>query len=350
MDTRPLISIIVPIYNVEKYLRKCIESILNQTLENIEVILINDGSTDNCGKIIDEYEKQDKRVISIHKENGGQSSARNMGLDIAKGRYIGFIDSDDYIDEYMYESLYNAIENSKADICVCGRESYSEFSQLNYKTELEDELIDFNHSSIQQYVSEKLFYKHTVVVWNKLYKSEIISENNIRFKDVSYVGSEDALFNYEVLLHTKKIKSIDKIGYTQLSRVGSTATTYKYGYMNRTANMIRCMYESSIKFNKETIYKKISPLFLLFFYQWNMSNIKAVKEKDIKFIILEELKDASSNKVFMNCVKELGLSINLIRYMKNMRFRLKGIFLIKTIMILYYLKLYKIALKIILLR
>ena len=133
--------IIVPIYNVEKYLRKCIESILNQTLENIEVILINDGSTDNCGKIIDEYEKQDKRVISIHKENGGQSSARNMGLDIAKGKYIGFIDSDDYIDEYMYESLYNAIENSKADICVCGRESYSEFSQLNYKTELEDELI-----------------------------------------------------------------------------------------------------------------------------------------------------------------------------------------------------------------
>ena len=86
---QPLVSIIVPVYNVEKYLSRCINSIINQTLKNIEIILVNDGSTDNCGKIIDEYAKQDERIVAIHKENGGQSSARNRGLEIAKGKYVG---------------------------------------------------------------------------------------------------------------------------------------------------------------------------------------------------------------------------------------------------------------------
>lgn len=346
MDQKPLVSVIVPVYNVEKYLRKCVDSILSQTLEQIEVILVNDGSTDNSGHIIDEYANKDKRIRVMHKENGGQSSARNMGLDIAKGEYIGFIDSDDSIHNDMYENLYNAIENSKADLCVCGRESYSEDGKSYYKKELEDELIDFESYSLQDYISKTLFYKHTVSGCNKIYKKDIIEKNNIRFKYVSYVGSEDTLFNYEFLLHTSKIKSIDKIGYTQLSRAGSTATTYKYGYMNRTANMIKSMYEYSIKTNTEAIYKDVAPIFLLFFYQWNMSNIKA---KNSKELIEREIKDASSNEMFIKCVKELGFNRNLNKYMNNMGFRLKGIALIKITMALYYLKLYKTTSQIILL-
>ncbi|NHC43502.1 glycosyltransferase [Bacillus sp. MM2020_1] len=117
--SNPKISIIVPIYNVEKYLRKCIDSVLSQTLTNFELILVNDGSPDNCGSICNEYAKRDSRIRVIHKENNGLSSARNAGIKIAKGKYIGFIDSDDYINENMYEILYKNAELYSSDVVVC---------------------------------------------------------------------------------------------------------------------------------------------------------------------------------------------------------------------------------------
>ena len=116
----PKISVIVPVYNVEKYLRKCIESILNQTFREFELILVDDGSTDSSGKICDEYALKDSRIKVIHKENGGASSARNAGLDVAKGEYIGFVDSDDWIEMDMYGELYRLIKENNTDISVCG--------------------------------------------------------------------------------------------------------------------------------------------------------------------------------------------------------------------------------------
>ena len=113
------ISIIVPIYNVEKQLSTCIESILNQTFMNFELILVDDGSPDKCGEICDEYEKKDKRIKVIHKKNGGLSDARNAGLNIATGKYIGFVDSDDIIHPQMYEKLYNCINKYNSDIIQC---------------------------------------------------------------------------------------------------------------------------------------------------------------------------------------------------------------------------------------
>ncbi|MBA1325633.1 glycosyltransferase [Enterococcus faecium] len=109
-------SIIVPVYKVEKYLRKCVDSILAQTFTDFEVILVDDGSPDNSGKICDEYAEKDNRVRVIHKENGGLSSARNAGIDVARGKYLGFVDSDDYIDEDMYEILYENLKIHDADI------------------------------------------------------------------------------------------------------------------------------------------------------------------------------------------------------------------------------------------
>lgn len=346
----PLVSVIVPIYNVEKYLKKCVDSIINQTLTNIEIILVDDGSTDNCGQIIDEYANKDKRVVVIHKENGGQSSARNMGLDVARGKYIGFVDSDDWIDSEMYENLYNFIEKSCSDICVCGRQSYSQDGNLEYKLEIKEELIDFNKIKLSSYVSNKLLYKHTVSTCNKLYKKNIIDNNKIRFEDVGYVGSEDTLFNYNVLFHINKIKCINKIYYNQLSRSGSTARTYKYGYMNRTANLIKCMYEYSVKTGKEDIYNSIAPIFLLFFYQWNMSNIKLSGNGNIELSILNEIKDASENTEFMRCVRMLFLSNKLNKSIKNMGFRVSGVLFIKLTMGLYSLRIYNLTVKTIMLK
>ena len=114
-----LISVIVPIYNVEDYLCRCVDSILTQTYKNIEVILVNDGSTDNCGKICDEYALKDKRVKVIHKKNGGIADARNAGLDICCGDYIGFVDSDDYIAEDIYEVLYDFARTNILDVAIC---------------------------------------------------------------------------------------------------------------------------------------------------------------------------------------------------------------------------------------
>ena len=114
----PRLSIIVPIYNVEKYLSRCIESILNQTFKDFELILVNDGSTDNCKEICEKYKRMDSRIIVANKKNGGLSSARNLGIDISKGDYIGFVDSDDFIDVHMYEILLNTINAYDSDIVI----------------------------------------------------------------------------------------------------------------------------------------------------------------------------------------------------------------------------------------
>lgn len=118
MET-PEISVIVPVYKVEKYLHRCVDSILNQTFTDLEIILVDDGSPDRCGEICDEYARKDSRVRVIHKENGGLSDARNVGIDISRGKYIGFVDSDDYIEKDMYEYLYSIITKESADVAMC---------------------------------------------------------------------------------------------------------------------------------------------------------------------------------------------------------------------------------------
>lgn len=118
------VSIIVPIYNVEKYLDRCMESLLNQTLKDIEIIMVDDGSPDNCPKMCDEYAKKDSRVKVIHKRNAGLGEARNSGLKIISGKFVAFVDSDDFVELDMYEKLYTAAENMKSDTVYCGFSKY----------------------------------------------------------------------------------------------------------------------------------------------------------------------------------------------------------------------------------
>ena len=115
-----LISVIVPIYNVEKYLQKCVDSIINQTYKNLEIILVDDGSPDNCPKMCDDYAEKDSRIKVVHKENGGLSDARNVGMEVATGEYVSFIDSDDYISLDFYETLLETIVDNDSDVVECG--------------------------------------------------------------------------------------------------------------------------------------------------------------------------------------------------------------------------------------
>ena len=167
-----LISIIIPVYKVEKYLEKCIESVLKQTYTNLQIILVDDGSPDNCGKICDEYAKKDPRIEVIHKVNGGLSDARNVGIAKAKGKYIGFVDSDDYIKEDMYEILINLIKEYDADVSICNL-----YDVIDGK-----EYIRNNENGIQEYsrleiLKEVLLDKNIQsYAWNKLYKKELFDE------------------------------------------------------------------------------------------------------------------------------------------------------------------------------
>ena len=149
MFRNSLISVIVPVYNVEKYLPQCLNSIINQTYKNIEVVLVDDGSTDDSGNICEEYKKNDERIIVVHQKNSGLSAARNVGIEISTGEYITFIDSDDYISPDYIENLYSALEQYSADIAICDLKKVSEKVELwdiDYKVEKNFKSILLNNS------------------------------------------------------------------------------------------------------------------------------------------------------------------------------------------------------------
>lgn len=209
----PLISIIVPVYNVENYLRKCLDSIVNQTYKNLEIILIDDGSDDNSDKICDEYATKDNRIVVIHKINGGLSDARNAGLEIAKGEYIGFVDSDDYISEDMYEFLYNlAIEND-LDVAMCASCNVYEDGKVKRPKVFETLFFDKKEKII-----ENLFLNKadglSISVCNKLFKKYVLKN---RYFDINKT-SEDVFYVLKWIENTEKFGRSAAVKYYYVQR------------------------------------------------------------------------------------------------------------------------------------
>lgn len=215
LDTK-LISIIIPVYKVEKYINKCIESVLCQTYQNIEIILVDDGSPDQCPKICDEYAKRDSRIRVIHQKNMGLSAARNSGIDIAKGKYVGFVDSDDYIEPDMYEKLYRAISLANAELAICNYHSVEEDGREKERKSLtmKDEVLSAYEALEKLQGSEWWFY---VTAWNKLYKKELFDK--IRFP----VGkvNEDQFIVHELFYECNVIATISNVLYHYVQRKGS---------------------------------------------------------------------------------------------------------------------------------
>ena len=210
-----LISVIIPAYNVEKYIEKCVDSITNQTYKNLEIILVDDGSTDNTGRLCDCFAKNDQRIKVIHKQNGGLSDARNFGIDIAKGKYILLIDSDDYVDSIIVEFLYNDLKNNNADISTCLAQDFLE----NSKIKLKENGKNFNSVLGTESALENLMYLKNVTVsaWGKLYKKELF--NNIRYpKGKLY---EDLPTTYRLFSNAKIVSMNTKKLYYYLIRKGS---------------------------------------------------------------------------------------------------------------------------------
>ena len=267
----PLISVIVPVYNVEKYLDRCVESIVNQTYTNLEIILVDDGSPDNCPAMCDAWAEKDNRIKVIHKENGGVSSARNTGINAASGDYIAFVDSDDYIDCLMYEKMMNTIQINNSDVVICCINVYGN---------------DWHYPNLYCETSEEImiaFYRYQLYSpINKLISARIIKQKNIRF-DESLRIAEDLKFNYYLFSEASKVQIISDCLYYYVENNESAikdvdenvvlrwkvlgkilaencveSTVGKYAYFS-FANTIMCCFREMIAANSNKLVKEAYP-------------------------------------------------------------------------------------------
>lgn len=221
-----LISVIVPVYKVEKYLDRCVKSIVSQTYKNLEIILVDDGSPDNCPAICDRWEKQDKRIRVVHKINGGLSDARNSGLEVATGDFIAFVDSDDWINEHYVEYLYETLWQTGADLAAC---------DINMVPDGEEEpIVSKKMPSPRVNTPEEALSMlltgqgYRAVAWNKLYKKELL------YGETFEVGKlhEDEFFSYRIYDKCEKLAYVDLPLYNYRQREGSIMTTYSVRHLD----------------------------------------------------------------------------------------------------------------------
>ena len=300
-----LISIVVPVYNVEKYLTRCIESLINQTCNNLEIILVDDGSTDKSGKICDNYSKKDKRIKVIHKKNGGLSDARNTGIDIASGKYIGFIDSDDWILPNMYLKLYNLLIDNSAEISVC---NFIQTSRENMKYNIKHEKIKIlnREEAIKKLSIDKEIMDYA---WNKLYKTEL-------FKNIRYpVGKnmEDKGTTYKLFLKANKIVYTNNIYYMYFYRKDSIVNqvNYKLIYDDITLSVKRYNELKEIYPKMKILDKRLFQLLIRCYYT-------AIKKSDKKIIKLFE-----DNK-YLSAIKNKHFVLDLKTIIKIVIIKMKG--------------------------
>lgn len=336
MNQKDLISVIIPVYNVEKYLKRCIDSVLQQTYKELEIILIDDGSTDNCGLICDEYKVIDERIKVIHKKNGGVSDARNAGLEKCVGNYICFIDSDDYVVNDYIEYLYKILKNNNAEISSCNFEYV-------YETTKNVKIID-EHEKIYKYdrltALRELLYQKNVdnSFWGKLFKKELFE--NIKFP-YGKIYEDFAIF-YKILLKSNLLVYSNLKKYLYLQREKSILSTpfgEKDLYM---ITVSKEMYNEIIKeyptldgaLNSRILnmdfylLRRMNKKYYLKEYQYLVNDIKkrrgiVRKDKEIKLktkiAIYISYINIDSVKIFYNLAKKikiLGISKYLTKYKK----------------------------------
>ena len=300
-----LISVIVPVYNVEKYLGECIESILSQTYENFELILVDDGSPDNSGKICDEYAEKDNRIRVIHKENGGVSSARNTGLDNAKGEYITFVDSDDIIDKQYLELMYKRIVEVDSDMCFCHFDRFDANEYEKHQEKIPKYLaVDFNDKEFIDFASAFFDLKNNVFgsIWRTIYKSSSIEK--IRFNSKIRI-SEDLVFAMNAICNSKSICSIPNVLYHYRSNSNSAGKTYKKNFLTSQIELKKELELIFVRFDKKKCNKISQTYFCLLCYYLFSNEVKHRKSSEGYKQRIKEIKESELYKFFVlkNVVK-----------------------------------------------
>lgn len=210
---KPLLSIIVPVYDVERYLPKCMDSILAQTFTDFELILVDDGSPDNCPALCDAAAAKDARIRVIHQKNGGLSAARNAGLDAARGAWIGFVDSDDYIAPEMYEAMYHAVQSTGADLALCDYAEVDEAGAPCQSMHIRLEKKDFTGRDLLKNATDSMIQP----AWNKLFRRDVFAQ--LRYPEGKL--NEDLFLIPEICLNTQKAVVVPKALYYYVQRGGS---------------------------------------------------------------------------------------------------------------------------------
>ncbi len=300
----PRVSIIIPCYNVERYLPQCLDSILNQTLKDLEIILINDGSTDSSGTIIDCYAHSDPRIIVVHQKNRGLSAARNRGLELASAPYILFIDSDDWIDPEMAEELYHKAEGTSADLVVCNYHEEQADGKTSDLLKLCEEVLYFKEINIYKYYFHLLSEAgHAGYVWNKLYKKAIILQNGLFFSSSMTSSGEDALFNLCYFLHVRKVAVINSSLYHYRIRHNSNIHSIQPEIITNYVNLVEIFMDYSRHQGQDQLLKGLFPHLLYHFLsmglQHNIEN--PVPTKNIR----QQLHKVTGNKLFFPLMKQL---------------------------------------------
>ena len=268
------VSIIVPVYQVEKYIRQCVDSILAQTFTDFELILVDDGSKDKSGQICDEYARMDKRVKVIHKENGGLSDARNKGMDQASGNYFMFVDSDDYIAPTMIECLYKSILNENADIAACNYLYYFENDRKkNFATNIKSEVL--SGAEIFYNRKNERNYGIWTVAWNKLYKSEVFG--NIRFRLGKY--HEDEFWANDIYQMDITVIMIPECLYYYRQRDNSIMGKKSIA---RNLDILEAFQERIYIYLKDTEYTGQAYKVLVYSLEYLMESKKLIQNRDEK--------------------------------------------------------------------
>ena len=317
-----LITIIVPIYNVEKYIDDCIQTIINQTYKNLQIILVDDGATDNCPKICDKYKKQDDRIEVIHKQNGGLSDARNVGIQNAKGKFICFVDSDDFINCDYVEKLYNLITKNDADISVSNFKRVKEFKEEYFKEkEINSRENAYAGKQVVQGIYKRDLYVQSTVTWNKMYKTKLFKEIKFPYGKLH----EDEYTTYKLYYDCQKVAMTSEVLYY-----------YRYvpnSIMNKKFNRKRLdgilALEERLKFFQEKKEEKLYNLTLVRYLTTLMihyTNCKAFLEdsKEIQKEIMDKYKKYYKKVIKLpECRKQDKIKIILFKISPSFYYKMR---------------------------
>lgn len=314
-----LVSAIIPVYNSEKFLEVCIQSLKNQTLNDIEMIFINDGSTDNSLEILEKYQKLDNRIIIINQENKGPSLARNAGLRIAKGEYISFIDSDDWINEKMYQEMYQNAQENNSDAVICDMKLIGKNNEL-YINGTALNIPFYNKEKVEQHIYQELLSNSQFnSAANKLYKAEVIKSHHIAFNQEIYYA-EDWLFNVNFLKRASTVSYINKAFYYYRRGHDSSSSSYDDNTFERTGLWVynmRKKFATTVNMNPflatEDLYKVIVHCIVSEFRRQDI-NFYAKAKRVNKILRASEVNEVIINRTFELISKKDYYLFNCIKY------------------------------------
>lgn len=301
----PKISVIVPVYNVEKYLQRCMNSLFNQTLKQIEIILVDDESPDNCPAMCDEYVRQDNRVKVVHKKNGGLSYARNSGMELASGKYIAFLDSDDFVKKEMYEKLLTYAESNELDTCFCCTQRYYNSGEtvpiievfgnkiFNGRNEVDTFLMEMVGG--EEYEGEKTY---CISAWKAIYSMELINKYDISFLSERIMASEDLFFHIDYLSRAQNVGWLDELLHYYYYNANSISSTYSEIKYNRIKTAMKGLSLYLNKYYSLDYYKKYYYGQLLR-YQKVIFNYE-IKRKDISYWKIRNILKRECNDPLLN--------------------------------------------------